>query len=82
MCSSDLFPSHDISILYVSQDALGVVPLRGMQDVEMGIRNPNKMGDSASDPLGQRGYVAWKMWHAALILNQNWVARVEVGATA
>jgi len=70
------------SILYVSQDALGVVPLRGMQDVEMGIRNPNKMGDSASDPLGQRGYVAWKMWHAALILNQNWVARVEVGATA
>ena len=70
------------SILYVSQDALGVVPLRGMQDVEMGIRNPGKMGDSASDPLGQRGYVSWKMWHAALILNQNWVARIECGATA
>lgn len=70
------------SVLIFGEEALGVVPLRGMSDVQMGIYNPGRVGFSGSDPLGQRGYVAWKMWHAALILNNNWTARVEVGATA
>jgi len=70
------------SILYFGQEALGVVPLKGMNDVQIGIRNPGQMGKDSGDPLGQRGYVAWKMWHAALILNQNWLVRAEVGATA
>ena len=34
-----------------------------------------------SDPLGQRGYVGWKMYFAALILNEAWVQRIEVGVT-
>lgn len=70
------------SILVLGEEAIGCVPLKGMDDVAIGIRNPGQMGKDSGDPLGQRGYVAWKMWHAALILNQNWISRVEVGATA
>ncbi|KKL70933.1 hypothetical protein LCGC14_2099990, partial [marine sediment metagenome] len=36
---------------------------------------------SKSDPLGQRGYVGWKTWHAIVILNQVWMARLEVCVT-
>lgn len=70
------------SVLYLSKEAVGIVPLRGMSDVQMGVYNPGRVGFSSTDPLGQRGYTAWKMWHAALILNQNWLARCEVAATA
>jgi N4-gp56 family major capsid protein len=37
---------------------------------------------SKSDPLGQVGFVGWKTYFAAKILNENWIARIEVGATA
>jgi N4-gp56 family major capsid protein len=30
----------------------------------------------------KRGYVGWKTWHAALILNQAWMSRLEVAVTA
>jgi N4-gp56 family major capsid protein len=41
--------------------------------------NPDQR--SKSDPLGQRGFVSWKMYFAALILNQAWIQRIEVGVT-
>jgi N4-gp56 family major capsid protein len=34
------------------------------------------------DPLAQRGTVGWKAWQAAVILNDAWMARAEVAATA
>jgi N4-gp56 family major capsid protein len=37
---------------------------------------------SKSDPMGQRGYVSWKAYFTAVILNQNWMARLEVAVTA
>ena len=69
-------------ILFLSENAVGVVPLKGMEDIELGVHNAGKLGMDSSDPLGQRAYVAWKMWHASLILNQLWISRAEVGATA
>lgn len=66
--------------LFLAQDAIGVVPLAGTERQIIKVRNPGTV-DSA-DPLGQRGFVSYKMWHAALILNQNWIVRVEHGATA
>lgn len=71
----DVYP-----ILFLSQEAIGVVPLAGTERAIIKVRNPGTI-DSA-DPLGQRGFVSYKMWHAALILNQNWIVRGETGATA
>lgn len=71
----DVYP-----ILFFGQDALGVVPLAGTDRAIIKVRNTGTI-DSA-DPLGQRGFVSYKMWHAALILNQSWIVRGEVGTTA
>ena len=37
---------------------------------------------SDSDPMGQRGHVAFKMWSAAAILNDAWMTRIEHAVTA
>ncbi len=37
---------------------------------------------SDSDPMGQRGHVAFKMYSAAAILNDAWMTRIEHGVTA
>lgn len=73
--SSDIYP-----VLYLGKDAYGIVPLRGYGSVSPSILRPGT--PSKSDPLGQRGYIGWKTWHAALILNQVWMARLEVAVTA
>lgn len=72
--SADVYP-----ILYFGKEAYGTVPLRGQGAVSPSILRPGVK--SKSDPLGQRGYVGWKTWFAALILNQAWMARLEVAAT-
>ncbi|MDR2076901.1 MAG: N4-gp56 family major capsid protein [Desulfovibrio sp.] len=66
----DVFP-----ILIFGQDSFGTVPFKGKNGVTVMVRNPKP--DSA-DPLAQRGSVGWKALHAALILNEAWIARVEV----
>lgn len=70
----DVYP-----VLYVGRDAYGMVPLRGAQAIEPKVLNPNT--PRGGDPLGQRGTVGWKTWHAATILNQAWMVRLEVGVT-
>ncbi|WP_022727228.1 N4-gp56 family major capsid protein [Fodinicurvata sediminis] len=70
----DVYP-----ILIFGKEAYGIVPLRGQGAVSPTILRPGK--SDKSDPLGQRGYVGWKTWHTAVILNQVWMARLEVGAT-
>lgn len=73
--SADVYP-----VLYFGKEAFGVVPLRGQGAVEPSIiPTATKTKD---DPLGQRGYVGWKTWHACVILNDNWMARLECAATA
>ncbi len=72
--SSDIYP-----VLYLGKDAYGLVPLRGQGSVSPTILRPGVK--TKSDPLGQRGYVGWKTWHASVILNQVWMARLEVCVT-
>lgn len=37
---------------------------------------------SDSDPMGQRGHVAFRMWATAAILNDAWMTRIEHAVTA
>lgn len=72
--SADVYP-----ILYVARDAYGIVALKGMFAVTPMVVNPKP---SDSDPLAQRGHVAWKAMQTCTILNDAWLVRAEVGATA
>lgn len=73
--SADVYP-----MLFIGKEAYGIVPLRGAGAVKPTILRPGVQ--TKDDPLGQRGYVGWKTWHTAVILNQLWMARLEVAATA
>ena len=59
--------------------AYGTVMLRGQGAVEPAVVPVSRR--DKSDPLAQRGYVGWKTYHATVILNQLWMARLEVAAT-
>lgn len=72
--SADVYP-----ILFIGKDAYGSVPLRGMGAVSPTVLRPGVK--TKSDQLGQRGYVGWKTWHCTVILNQLWMARLEVAVT-
>lgn len=65
----------------VGKDAYGCVVLRGMDSAQFAIKKP-KIGEEQSDPLGQRGFVAWKMWFACVRLNEAWMTRIECACSA
>ena len=80
--AADVYP-----ILYFGEEAFGVTPLRNkMVDAKSNmpitpsVINPGTI--DKSDPLGQRGYAGWKAWFAAVRLNETWMARLEVAASA
>lgn len=74
-------PTVDVyQLVYIAKEAYGYVTLKGKGSVEMFVHQPGKA--DKSDPLGQRGYVGWKTYYAAKILNESWLCRVEVAATA
>lgn len=80
--SADVYP-----VLYFGQDAYGITPLKNQKTKEGNnlavqpiVINPNS--PNGNDPLGQRGYVGWKCWFAAVRLNETWMARLEVAASA
>lgn len=70
----DVYP-----VVIVSKNSYATVPLKGAGSMSPRVINPDKI--DKSDVLGQRGYVGWKMYFAALILNEAWVQRIEVGVT-
>lgn len=70
----DVYP-----IIYIAKESYGLVPLKGAGAIHPTVLNPGTV--SKSDPLGQRGYVGWKTWFVAVVLNQAWLVRAEVGAT-
>jgi N4-gp56 family major capsid protein len=70
----DVYP-----VVIVSKNSYGVVPLKGANSMSPTVINPDRI--EKTDPLGQRGYVGWKMYFAATILNEAWVQRIEVGVT-
>lgn len=72
--SADVYP-----ILYLARDAFGIVPLKGKDALTPMVVNPKP---APGDPLAQRGTVGWKAMTACVILNDAWMARLEVAATA
>lgn len=72
---ADVYP-----VVYIAAEAFGSVPLKGAGAIVPRVINPDTV--DKSDPLGQRGYVSWKTWFNATILNQTWIVRVEAGASA
>lgn len=70
----DVYPT-----LVIGKDAFANVALAGAEAITPMVVNPKP---SDSDPLAQRGHVAYKFYHAAAILNDAWMQRIESGATA
>ena len=70
----DVYP-----IVIVGQDAYGIVPLRGMDSASVFVQNPRP---TYEDPLAQRGFASFKIWYAALRLNEAWMVRIEAAASA
>lgn len=72
--NADVYP-----ILVFARDAFGIVPLKGMSAMTPMVVNPKP---APGDPLAQRGTVGWKLWHAVVILQDAFMARLEVACTA
>lgn len=72
--NADVYP-----VLFLGKDAYGIVALKGMYALTPMVVNPKP---SDSDPLAQRGHVSWKAMQTAVILNDAWMVRVLVAATA
>jgi len=72
--SADVYP-----VLYIGRDSYGIVPLKGKDSLVPMVVNPKP---APGDPLAQRGTVGWKAMTACVILNDAWMARLEVAATA
>lgn len=69
----DVYP-----VLYFGRDAYGIVPLKGKSAMTPMVVNPKP---AAGDPLAQRGTVGWKLYTTQIILQDLWMARLEVGCT-
>lgn len=69
----DVYP-----VLYFARDAFGIVPLKGKSAMTPMVVNPKP---APGDPLGQRGTVGWKLYTTTVILQEAFMARLEVGAT-
>jgi N4-gp56 family major capsid protein len=65
------------SCLILAPDAYGIVDLKGKA-----LENIVKPLGSGDDPLNQRGTTGWKAMTTAVILNDLWMMRYEVLATA
>jgi N4-gp56 family major capsid protein len=72
----DVYP-----LIVFGQDAYGVTALKGMDSAQVTVTNPS-MGKTETDPLGQRGFAAWKFWYVAKILNDLWIIRVEAAVSS
>lgn len=72
---ADVYP-----LVIFGQDSFASTPLQGMDSAAIGVKKP-KMAVGDTDPLGQRGYVAWKFWYAATRLNEAWIVRIESAVT-
>lgn len=68
----DVYP-----MIIVAEDAWGQVALRGINSLDPTWIPPGQK--DKNDPLGQRGYIGAKFWMSSVILNQGWMAVLEVG---
>lgn len=72
--NADVYP-----VLFFGQDAFASIPLKGSEAITPMVVNAKP---TDSDPMAQRNYVSWKTYFTAVILNELWMARLEVAATA
>jgi N4-gp56 family major capsid protein len=70
---ADVYP-----VLYFGRDAYGIVPLKGKSSMTPMVVNPKP---APGDPLAQRGTVGWKLYTATVILQDAFMARLEVGCS-
>lgn len=69
-------------ILVCGQHAVGTVDLKGAGKDGYGGSKINVLsGASKSDPTNQRSYVACRWWDLKLILNDEWIVRIECACT-
>lgn len=74
---ADVYP-----ILVCGKHALGTVDLKGAGKKGYGGVKINVLsGASKSDPTDQRSYVACRWWDLKMILNDEWVVRIEAACT-
>lgn len=71
----DVYP-----VIVIGEDAWGNVALKGMGAVKPTILSARQKNHA--NPLGQFGYVGGDFWMATVRLNENWMVRLEVGATS
>lgn len=71
-------------VFYFGKHAFGTIPFAksrgGASPITPMVLNPNV--PRGGDPLGQRGTIGWKAWHAAVILYDAYMARAEVAASS
>jgi N4-gp56 family major capsid protein len=70
----DVYP-----IICLAEDAYGIVPLQGMDNVEILVRNPKA---EKGNELAQEGSIGWKGWDLTVRLNESFMARIECCAKA
>jgi N4-gp56 family major capsid protein len=71
--NADVYP-----ILILGRDAFGLVPLKGKSSMTPMVVNPKP---ASGDPLAQRGTVGWKLWTGTVILQDAYMARLEVACS-
>lgn len=76
---ADVYP-----IIVLGKDAFSIIPLRanmsnGSVPASMAVVYPKP---TETDPLGQRGIISWKMYHASLVTQPFGVIVIESAATA
>ena len=69
--NADVYP-----VIYIAGDCAAVTPLKGATALTPFVKNPGESREG--DQLGQRGWIGWKTYFAAIILNQLWCCRAEV----
>jgi N4-gp56 family major capsid protein len=80
MLSADATHADVYPVIYVARNSYGLVALKGKFAVTPSVLNPNT--PRGGDILGQRGGMGWKTMQSAVILNDAWLARLEVAVTA
>jgi len=72
--SADVYP-----IIFIAQDSYAIVALKGKHAITPMVVNPRP---APGDALGQRGTIGFKTLTGCVILNDQWLCRLEVAVTA
>jgi N4-gp56 family major capsid protein len=71
---ADVYP-----VIFLAANAYGIVPFQGSGAVTTFIKNPGEA--TKGDELAQTGFTSWKTQQASVILNEDWIVRLEVTAS-